>query len=819
MDLNEAIKYILNGDGVLFLGAGFSREATNVMDGNMSDAQMFSDDLAKEMELGETDSLDVISDIYLQQSTSSEDLLQRKIHLIRLVQNAFSTKIVTDEQKEISILPWKRIYTTNYDDVVEFSNNYKIKSFTMYSPVKEILKEKCIVHLNGYVRTVSPERLDSEFKLTSRSYLMTDFIASKAKEAFDHDIKTAKVIVIIGTSLKYDIDIQRLLFNIPNIKEKTIFIERKNKELSVVERSKKQTFGEIYSIGLEGFSEKVREINNNFKPLREDMKFLSFSKVSTNFNLEYESIDENKMWQLLVNGDVDELLLYLYKDTDKYLIRRDVSKNIIESLDNKNVKIAIIHSFLGNGKTVLSKQLSYELTGKFNVYEFNGYEVNWELELEKISKEDVPTLIVIDDYQNSLDMIFKAINISRNNLKLLLTSRTSINISVYHRLEDKLPADNIIEEFDVNLLTHNEILKLCTYLKERNYTDIFGKKDEEIIRFLKQDCRSNLVNVLIAIIKSKNIQDKLNEVILPILNNQSFKDILITIIINNACQLNLKVDEIFLLLDSRLNIATLIRDKQLQEIISITDNTIRMKSSILSKYILNSNDLNSDVIKVVNKIAQNAEILNDEKCKNVRSKLISLSNIREIIVQTQRQSEKDINLKILSLYESLRGFKEYKGNIFFWLQYAMACIDTDYYGRAEEYFGNSYQLAKKANNFNTYQIDTQYGRYLLSKCIFSNSRTESFDVLQRVQALWLAAIRMRKERSDYVYRQFDLLYEFIEKFSGEWDSKQYKNTESLINYFIKVVLSSKARNSLKAIDTLEECKKTLLKNRLISIKK
>ncbi|WP_242269385.1 hypothetical protein [Bacillus cereus group sp. BfR-BA-01352] len=816
MELNKAINYILNGDAVLFLGAGFSKEAINVMDGSMSDAQEFSNDLAEEMQLGETDSLDVISDIYLQRAVSPEDLNQRKIHLIRLIQNAFSTKIATDAQNEISKLPWKRIYTTNYDDVVELGNNHRINSFTMYSPVKEILKEKCVVHLNGYVRTVSPGKLDNEFKITSRSYLMTDFIASPAKEAFDHDIKTAKAIIIIGTSLKYDIDIQRLLFNIPNIKEKTIFIERENKQLSVVEKTKKETFGEIHSIGLEGFSKEVGEINKGFKPLNEEDDFFSFSKISTNFNLEYQSLDENKMWELLVNGDIDELLLYLHKDTEKYLINRDDSKKIIKGLNNKDVKLSIIHSFLGNGKTVLSKQLSYELAEDFNVYEFNGYETNWELELEKISKEDVPTLIVVDDYQNSLDMIFKAINISRDNLKLLLTSRTSINISVYHRLADILPADKLIEECDVNLLTDNELIKLCAYLKERNYTDIFGKKDKEIIGFLKRDCKSNFVNILLSIIKSKNIQNKLLEVLSPILKNPSFKEILIAIIVNNACQLNLRADEIFSLLDSRLNIATLTRDKQLQEIISISDNSIRMKSSILSKYILSSNNLNLDVIKIVNKIAKNAEILNKEKCINVRSKLISLSNIREIIVQTQRQNEKEINLEILSLYESLRNFEEYKGNIFFWLQYGMACIDAGSYGRAEEYFGNSYQLAKKANNFNTYQIDTQYGRYLLGKCISYNNISDSFDTLEEVQALWLAAIRMRKERADYVYRQFELLYEFIAKFSGYWDERQYKYANSLINHFNKVVQGSRSRNAIKITDNLDKCKKILLKNRISS---
>ena len=814
MDLKQTIQYILNGEAVLFLGAGFSRQATNIIDTEMSDAQTFSDKLAEEMGLEEKDSLDVISDIYIQSAESDEDLIQRKQELIRIIQNLFYTKNITDEQKKISLLPWKRIYTTNYDDIVEFAHRFQIKSYNMKSSIKEILREKSIVHLNGYARNVTTEKIDNEFKLTTRSYLLTDFQKSPSKKAFDHDIKTAKAIIIIGASFKYDIDIQRLLYKFPNIKQKVIFIERKDKVITQVEKSKKNLIGEIFQVGMEGFVQEVEMEEQSYTKSDVDDKLLSFVELSTSFNAEYESLNEDKMWELLINGDLDERLLYLHKNEDKYLINRNWIKEINSDFESKDLKIGIIHSYLGNGKTVLAKQVAYELIEKYTVFEFTGYDYNWELELEKIAKIDGNVVILVDDYQNNLDFIFKVLDISDTNVRLLLTCRTSINLSVYHRLEERLHSSLKINEYDINVLYEEEIERFAKYIKDRNFSNVFGKTEQEIIKFIKSDCRSNLVNILIEIMKSREIREKVNSIINPIFGNEEQKELLFAIIINNTCQLGLKFDELITLLESQLNYTALIRDKNIQELVNFSENRILIKSSILAKYILSTNEVNIEMIKIIEKIAVNAYLINEHKCKNVREKLISLSNLRELIFQNRRQNSIQINRQILVLFDNLRDYEEFKGNIFFWLQYAMACIDTKSYLRADEYFNNSYNLAKKANNFNTYQIDTQYGRYLLSRCVDENKVENSFEVLKDVQALWLGAIRMKKERSDYVFKQFYLLKEFFRKFSQEWEEKDVKYVLSLLEHLDRVAVQTKSKNKHSTLTEIDICKKIVMKRAL-----
>lgn len=812
MDFKEMIYHILNGEAVLFLGAGFSREATNIIDTEMSDAQKFSDKLAEDMGLDEKDSLDIISDIYLQQVGDDEDeLIHRKQELVRVIQNLFYTKKITEVQKEISLLPWKRIYTTNYDDIVEYAHNFNIRTYHLNSPMKEILKDKSIVHLNGYARTVNTDKIDNQFKLTTRSYLLTDFQKSPSKQAFDHDIKTAKVIIIIGASFRYDLDIQRLLYKFPNIKQKVFFIEREDKVFTQVEKNKKNLIGDIIQIGMEGLVQKVEEEKKDFIKSTENENFLSFIKLSTKFNTEFEELNEDNIWDLLINGNLDERLLYLHKNEGKYLVNRKWIQNIITDFESKDMKIGIIHSYLGNGKSILSKQIAYELVDKKQVFEFIGYDYDWELELEKIANMQKEVIILVDDYQNNLDFIFKAINLTGSNVKLLLNCRTSINLSVYHRIEERLSSSLNIKEYDINVLVEEEIINFAKYLKDRNFRNVFGKNDEEIIRFIKVDCRSNLVNILIDLINSQEIKERVNGIINPILKNDAQKELLLAIIINNTCQLGLKFDELVTILESDLNFTALIRDKNLQEIVNFHDNKILIKSSILAKYILHSNDFNSELMKIIEKIAVNAYLINEYKCKNIREKLISLSNIRELIFQNKRVSTLQINKQILSLFEGLKDYKEFKGNIFFWLQYAMACIDSKSYLRAEEYFSNSYNLATKANGFNTYQIDTQYGRYKLSRCINEDNLENSIESLKEVQALWLGAIKMKKERSDYVFKQFQLLEIFVNKFSRKWKDSDITYVISLLNYLEKVVNQTKSRDKQRTLHLIGNCKKTVFK--------
>ena len=82
--------------------------------------------------------------------------------------------IIALSQQIIAQQKWIRVYTTNYDDVLETAGE---KDGRIYTPmllsdtVERINCVESVVHMNGYIRNLDKNSLENEFKLCTRSYL------------------------------------------------------------------------------------------------------------------------------------------------------------------------------------------------------------------------------------------------------------------------------------------------------------------------------------------------------------------------------------------------------------------------------------------------------------------------------------------------------------------------------------------------------------------------------------------------------------------------------------------------------------------------
>lgn len=101
------------GGTVIFLGAGFSLGATNA-DGNCVPlARDFANSLSAQIGEELNLPLSIVADIFAEKNQGDPG------KLIKLIRETFSTRDVTDQQRQVMRYPWKRVYTTNYDDVAE----------------------------------------------------------------------------------------------------------------------------------------------------------------------------------------------------------------------------------------------------------------------------------------------------------------------------------------------------------------------------------------------------------------------------------------------------------------------------------------------------------------------------------------------------------------------------------------------------------------------------------------------------------------------------------------------------------------------------
>src|SRR5436305_42817 len=108
MELKEGVENALNGDSVLFIGAGFSTGAVNIKGERILRASELASLLTARSglpsELSLEDAAEAFTDRY------GDDAL------ISLLKSEFSVHKAQSYHLELAQPPWKRIYTTNYDN-------------------------------------------------------------------------------------------------------------------------------------------------------------------------------------------------------------------------------------------------------------------------------------------------------------------------------------------------------------------------------------------------------------------------------------------------------------------------------------------------------------------------------------------------------------------------------------------------------------------------------------------------------------------------------------------------------------------------------
>lgn len=111
MDFEAALEHALNGDALLFVGAGSSREATNIRGSRLKSGADLARHLSGLANLPEDTSLDDAAEEFT--------TLRGEYELLNELRQEYSTREAGECHLQIARVPWRRIYTTNYDNVME----------------------------------------------------------------------------------------------------------------------------------------------------------------------------------------------------------------------------------------------------------------------------------------------------------------------------------------------------------------------------------------------------------------------------------------------------------------------------------------------------------------------------------------------------------------------------------------------------------------------------------------------------------------------------------------------------------------------------
>lgn len=756
LTLEETIFNVASGGAVAFLGAGFSFGATLPEYGNnkvpsSTDAKSI---IAKEA--GYLKSVDNISlsDISEILDYKYSNKIKYTNYMVDFFLKNFTKCIPSKEQKEFYNIPWRSIFTTNYDDILQSLDEKNIYDF--FSPKSKNLNVNPgkipVYYLHGRAEDLyNPNNLDG-FVISETDYLEINKKNVELYNRFFSDIYTASEVVFIGYSLR-DIEIASRLFSIRNISRKVSIITSKDADEMDLIRLKK--FGTIYPVGLDGFIDKMNEI----KPIMsvDERNYLSFLKKKEIFVSERE-VEASDVEELFLTGVFDKNLycrqMYGYeKDNDDFgdLYSVPNEKSIdeifgkyISGFSNK----FIIAADVGNGKTCFLAQVACHAAKYFD---FDVYEVDTQinevyLDIDKILSNGKKSIFIIDGflrYKNIISYISSRLG-SKNII--VVSDPETMDPFIGDKLHSVFsgPASLV----NINNIDH-EGISFWDKLLER--WGLWGDKiqltSDRRLRFLKENCGAENRSIVLSLFKNSKLSVRIDALVKRFVsNNTDYEEGLIAILIRALCHQH--VEWHYLVSWLSLDVGDIRRRIESLNFRTLTNGAhgwYEITSPELASYILNNYEFNSDVIisTYCSIVVKTASASKDERNgydfqQNLKE-LMRYRFLTRLFSQNPKQEE-----YINAVYQRLSKNPAIRSKELFWLQWGMARLDLNDLHNAETYLKTAKGLAEKyGKTHSVYQVDDQFARLYLKRSIQHGTDLSENEIREAVRVI--ADALQRKE--------------------------------------------------------------------------
>lgn len=505
MKKEEIIELALEGQAIAFIGSGFSVGARNfTKKGEFLVGKELCDALIEDGKIdvdGESDSdkadLQYIATRYLEINTRRD--------LLKLLKNIYCCQSVGEEHIEIASIPWKKIYTTNYDDVMEEASKRAFQNreaLVATSKIGEVYCRKdAIIHINGYINNVTEDDLEDTFKLTQASYRSRTLSESDWTVALHTDIKNAQAVIFIGYSLDYDLELQQIFACDEGLKEKCLFVDYNpsRRKLTCM-----KNFGSVFGDGVKEFGKFVGNIKNNVNTSEKPYMFkcLMPDHIPERTAIEVAS---NDLIRLFVDGEVKREILYSALEKE-YVFARTCNDQIFDFITGTG-KAVIIHSDLSNGKSIIAQQLMIRLRSVGKVYNIlENVDSQLADDLEYIATQKGMHYIFVENYNQLIDSDAWNVvcNYRYSNIKYVFTARSYINDNFYSRIIRGLELTyESLGMYDVNELKEDDIKKFAALIAKYG---LWGEKYASGIsaqrKFIERKCKAEIRNVLLELYKS-----------------------------------------------------------------------------------------------------------------------------------------------------------------------------------------------------------------------------------------------------------------------------------------------------------------------------
>jgi hypothetical protein len=704
MNLASAVANIrANRKAILFLGAGFSNGALNQVGEPTPSSNQLAKLILEYLNIPGQANLGLAID-KLREKKSPKDAYD-------FIANQLTIPKLTEQQRELLSLPWTRIYTTNVDNVGSTLSQRRWHDATQQN---DPVSFGDFVYLHGCITNCTLSNYYSNLKLGEQLYLMNSRSGSGYYHMLKQDLHECDAVFVVGYSMS-DPDFATTFFNSNDLINKCFVFSGVPDELSAHRIS---LIGTNTNLGMEQLALLVKN-----QPPNEELTFRSDIIVDSG-DYTSKEITQSSRQNLLIFGRYDENVARTSWTTGnpQYVVQRKMAE-FLASLSSP--KIAIVHSHLGNGKSLIFSYARFLLTrngGK--VYSIKS-EVTPEALLQALS-EIPPNSHVF--FEGDIFAVADTVPIVRNRSLILCTTSRTTTIRVATPALARA-AEGIVQLFDANRLSRTELQNFHDLIDSMAFwpSELSQLSSSKRMEQLEKAFDSNVNAVVLKIFENKNVRE---EILTQWTGAQKeLRPIMDHLVVASYMQL-IDISVPAYILNEFQNLDQNILRALENDIVRVSHSgNIAFGNAIIGEFILRNHAKKNDVIGAIVRFANFIDGHPAQRSLQwIVRRLLRFWNLNRLLGSTKLPNE---------VLDRASYVPHVNADPLFWVQYSISQMENGEFLPADRFLSTAYARADdRGANFDRYQIDTHAARLSIRKIIATGMYDgASKDILDAVKKL------------------------------------------------------------------------------------
>jgi hypothetical protein len=718
--LEAALRSALSGTALLFVGAGVSFLSKNKENNEIPNGEGLSDILHDAVQIERRKhSLPSIADYYRSQKGAQS--------LIDMLKCALEPTGTDERLQAWYRLPWRRIYTTNYDMVIESSTGVKNHPRFSHIDKPKVVANGAVIHLNGHLENAVPESVDEDITLTDRSYSLSNLSSSGWMNLFLADMRISKHIIFVGYSLS-DLDIARALISDDNLFRKTVIFvgpETDNVELNRIEK-----FGTVFSEGVDFLFKTFQEVRDKHEPLPLEERLLICQELQQSSDNDAKPAAELAFNQLVFGEAPLQAILDRRKvsgDLELLIERTEVSLAFAAGSGSERFRDFFLIGEFASGKTFAMIQIARSaLERGSRVFWLNdGPELARDLSL--IARMDGDVWVLCDSYSGKIDVLKAYIKQRLPGQKLVLSERIVTHELIHGSLESEAgfgPTREIA-------LTRMNVAEAGGFDQLVNFAGLWGDyaglSEATRSKVLMGDLEGSLYRLLIEIIKSKKVQQEISALLDPLQSDENAMRFFITALIVNVLSFDFWINDwqhFYSVPDIR-RILEKYRNG-IGHFVNLDSSQVYIRSGIFSQYILRNFASDEMILDCLVDMydCSSRDLFHDDHFSDIAFELRHYNRVEPLF------SERNKLYYLRRYFQEIRAFPRTVNNSDYWLQFGIAMSIHGDLNTAREAFKTAYAKESAKDRPNLAKIDNYFARFELEMAIYEDSPGAAFALAQ-----------------------------------------------------------------------------------------